>query len=561
MKKTEEEKQELTRRLFARLPELPESFEQDVLTWALPGSRYLFFKNGSEFSTAICTNCGKTVHFPRALLHTTQEERWSGRKHRDICPECGSIGITVASRYGHTGLMDSARYMLVQAAPGGGLWVRLFDVWRKYPNNTGPFETQRIERIRVYLNAETHERYRWKRNVVYAFGGKTQKVNWELSGCINSKTDANGYYNATRLFLAKNAATVKALADGGFLYADFPRIVERTEETGGVDLVRYLALYAVNPNIEKLIKFGFWWIVEERCNTRSWKYRKPMAKYINWRAKDLRGFFKGERMDVIRALAKYCHGVETFLEYEEMRPILNLGIDHEDFLRAWGYCPHRDLLKEVVPAMGTPARALKYVRQQMKRRKAKSEEQILNHWGDYVRIAHLCGITLRGKEYTPPDLYKAHDEMAALYRAQTEERIARETAKREKALAEKFAERLKVLKKYCFAGNGLLIRPCETPHEMTEEGVRLRHCVGTYLDRHANGTSNIFLIRKADEPGEPYYTLELSEELNRVVQWYGYEDNRNIPKDPAVEKFIKDWMQAVVLPLANKVKIRLAAAG
>ena len=83
---------------------------------------------------------------------------------------------------------------------------------------------------------------------------------------------------------------------------------------------------------------------------------------------------------------------------------------------------------------------------------------------------------------------------------------------------------------------------------MTEEGIRLRHCVGTYLQRHASGASNIFLIRKETEPDTPYYTLELSKELDRVVQWYGYEDNRTIPKDPAVKEFIGDWMAEIVLP-------------
>ena len=60
--------------------------------------------------------------------------------------------------------------------------------------------------------------------------------------------------------------------------------------------------------------------------------------------------------------------------------------------------------------------------------------------------------------------------------------------------------------------------------------------------------ATFFLIRKAEEPGVPYYTLELSKELDRVVQWYGYEDNRNIQKDPAVKEFIGDWMAEIVLP-------------
>ena len=70
---TKEEKQALTARLFAEMPELPEALEKDVRKWALK-ERYLFYTYDKKqgISTAVCTNCGKTVELKRVLRHTTQ---------------------------------------------------------------------------------------------------------------------------------------------------------------------------------------------------------------------------------------------------------------------------------------------------------------------------------------------------------------------------------------------------------------------------------------------------------------------------------------------------------
>ncbi len=502
------------------------------------------------------------MHFEgRELIHTTQDEmRYSKRGgYKAICPECRAVAITMAMRYGHKWLEDTARYMTMQAGKDGSLWLRLFTVRRRYPDNEGPFVTEHDERLRVYLNAETHTALRWKKMFEYdpkSVHGWSEK--WAISGKVNENTSSTDYYKAGDIKIANNEATVREIAKTPFRYADFFRMVA---DFPRMDKIAYLALFARNPNIEKLMKAGF------RAHVLEKVYGRPDCDVINWRAKDLRGFFRGENMPTIRAFRENGLSSREIKAYREMRALLGLGIEREDFQRARALHGYKEFIESMARELGTPARVQKYVRQQLNIAKKLTDKachaaymrtpkeiDIWNTWRDFVRMAVLCHIQLRGKELTPPDINKAHDEMAELYRVQKEAEKARKKAKEEAGLIADFAQRLQVLQPYTYIKDGLLIRPCETPHEMTEEGMKLRHCVGTYLHRHALGSSNIFLIRRESEPDTPYYTLELSERLDRVVQWYGYEDNRTIPKDPAVKKFINDWMAEIVLPKKQSKK-------
>lgn len=558
-KMTEAEKTALREMIFAKMPPLPKNLENDVMKYALPESRYLFFRNEKQgrkkFSTALCTTCGKTVRFEGThLQHTAQEKmRYSkNMEHKTICPECKAVAVTMAARYGRKWLTDTAHYMTIQATEDGGLFLRLFTVRRCYPDNVGPFVTKYDERLRVYLDAVEHKALRWKRVFEYDMKKRGFAEKWRLCGNVNANTNSTDYHNAGEIKIAKNAETVREIGKTPFRYADLPGMIKLNPN---MDMIAYLALFARNPNVEKLVKAGFREIVKERATYGT------ACDAINWRAKDLRGFFRGENMPTIRAFRENRLTAKEIKEYREMRQLLGLGIKREDFNRARRLHGYKKCMESMARELGTAARAQKYVRQQMSVAKKltdkacnaayalpPSEESVWDTWRDYVRIAAVCHIQLHGKELTPPDIYKAHDEMTELYRVQREVEESAKRAKEEARLMGDFEERMKVLQPYTYTKEGLLIRPCETPHEMTEEGIRLRHCVGTYLHRHASGASNIFLIRKAEEPGVPYYTLELSKELDRVVQWYGYEDNRNIPKDPAVKEFIGDWMAEIVLP-------------
>lgn len=552
---TKEEKQALTERLFAEMPELPEALGKDVRKWALK-EQYLFYTYDKKqgISTAVCTNCGKTVELKRVLRHTTQERLLEGREFRAVCPACREVGVTMEAWRGHKGLMDSALYMVIQAGAGGCLWVRVLEVRRRYPDSVGPFVTEYSERLRVYLNAETHAALRWKRSFEYdpaAAHGWSER--WALSGIVNSNMTTGDYYRFGKIQLKENAETEKELAKTAFRYADF---LKMAKEHPKMDKIMYLALFAKNQDVEKLVKAGFGEFVAEKCGAG----RGSETGTINWRAHDLKGFFRGESRDTISALRR-CRSLREAGQYLCMKKLLGLGVQGVDFGKARRLYEYRAFIQKMTGELGTVKRCEKYVRGQISAvekaaenacgrgiMRIPREEDIWDLWRDYTRMAHACGIELAGKELTPPDIYKAHDEMTELHRVQREAALAAKRRKEEEGLAGDFEKRLVVLQKFAYERGGLLIRPCETPHEMTEEGIRLRHCVGTYLQRHASGASNIFLIRKETEPDTPYYTLELSKELDRVVQWYGYEDNRNIQKDQAVKEFIGEWMAEIVLP-------------
>ena len=84
--------------------------------------------------------------------------------------------------------------------------------------------------------------------------------------------------------------------------------------------------------------------------------------------------------------------------------------------------------------------------------------------------------------------------------------------------------------------------PAASQQDLTDEGNHLHHCVSTYGQRHAEGKSAIFFIRRKSRPGESYYTLELDEEKLTVRQNRGL---RNCPRTPEVQAFEDLWLSWV----------------
>ena len=76
------------------------------------------------------------------------------------------------------------------------------------------------------------------------------------------------------------------------------------------------------------------------------------------------------------------------------------------------------------------------------------------------------------------------------------------------------------------------------------EGRELRHCVGTYVRRVANGTSRIVFVRRASAPDVPYCTVEISPDKDHtaMVQCYNAHDTHD--GDPNRKRFIREWAKA-----------------
>lgn len=154
---------------------------------------------------------------------------------------------------------------------------------------------------------------------------------------------------------------------------------------------------------------------------------------------------------------------------------------------------------------------------------------------DYWRACRTLGRDLNDHQARfPRNLIEAHDA------AMEQRRIAE--AKTETALVPRFRIRRRQLAKYIFAADGLKIIPAGSRAELQKEADALHHCVWTYAQRHAEGKTAIFFIRRTVEPGEPYYTLELDENKLKVRQNRGL---RNCGKTAAVQAFEDLWISWV----------------
>lgn len=292
--------------------------------------------------------------------------------------------------------------------------------------------------------------------------------------------------------------------------------------------VSYLRLWVQRPRVENLLVQGAGQLVQEmirRDCTNGQHYwggavNIPKLKDVNWREKRPAQML-GITKDAFRVAVQQKWNVKELAAYREIRErgenfnlekdmsiIRKLGMDHlEVLLKYKGEC-------QVI-------RSARYLLKQKKR-----DPITLT---DYWRLVVQNGGSLRNSSVKyPQNLKTAHDHESA-----------RQRYMEQQGYTEQFAERTVYLTVYSFESDGLLIRPVSSAEELYSEGKTLSHCVYSYLKRHVFGETAIMLIRKAEEPEIPFFTLELNEESMTVRQNRG---KHNCDRTTEVAAFEEKWL-------------------
>ena len=142
------------------------------------------------------------------------------------------------------------------------------------------------------------------------------------------------------------------------------------------------------------------------------------------------------------------------------------------------------------------------------------------------------------------DMTRLHDALIQIQIQEDQERKALQNAsEREKMeiLKKKF-DKLQEdrVKKFEYDGDDFCIR---VPHDLTDitrEGIILNHCVGGYVEKHAQGATNIIFLRSKADENAPFYTLEITNN-NRVVQIHG-KHNRWLGNNPEAVPFMYKYL-------------------
>ena len=139
----------------------------------------------------------------------------------------------------------------------------------------------------------------------------------------------------------------------------------------------------------------------------------------------------------------------------------------------------------------------------------------------------------------PKSLQVAHDRVMQLQKEKEMEE-----------LREAFCRRKAFLQPLAWEQDGILIRPVEDQKELIAEGKALHHCVGTYAKKHGAGECSILLIRRAEAPEVPWYTLNFNVKTGTVTENRG---SRNCDRTEEIKAFEQAWLEHI-RPILKKLQ-------
>lgn len=122
------------------------------------------------------------------------------------------------------------------------------------------------------------------------------------------------------------------------------------------------------------------------------------------------------------------------------------------------------------------------------------------------------------------DAVRMHNAIDALKREQDSERRAMWNMAEAERRKKEDEKRIKVDEKrkcYEYEDDTYVIRLPKDSNEIVREGSWQRICIGGYTSNHALGHTNLFFIRKKNEPDVPFYAIEMNN-YKEIVQIHGY---------------------------------------
>ena len=186
--------------------------------------------------------------------------------------------------------------------------------------------------------------------------------------------------------------------------------------------------------------------------------------------------------------------------------------------------------------------------------------QALTTWQDYLAMAERLHIDTSDEIiYRARKLRQRHDELVIQCEAGSLE-LQAENMDKKYPHVRSICEELQ--KKYAYADEDYLVIAPQNTFDIIKEGRMLHHCVGNdgagerYYDRIERRESFIMFLRRAEEPEDPYYTLEIEPD-GTVRQKRTLFDRQHEDIEQATE-FLQKWQKVIAARLTGQ-DLKLAA--
>lgn len=506
---------------FAHFPKsIDKSIHDYAKNVAFLWSRYAFtFREGKQ-QLGYCTHCEN--EFPT-----------TGLKHNTLtdCPHCSSECTVKASGRGRGRMLDEAYFVYYEKSciNPQAVIARGFYAVRDYTGDDYTKIETLIETKACYL-FEPGRSVLLHRPVWYSSSDRVMRgegYRWELGSSITSQAD-NSMANK-RCYVSQDSIR-QAVVGTPFQYSTWESYLDT-----GWDMVKFFDLYANYPCVEYLTKFGLDELVREKLNGQK------TYSAINWRAKNPLKVLKLSKQQLYEIKNSNITLTPLMLRIMQISSKEGSPIPLHEIDILINIIGDQFYVLQMILKYTTIKKAGAYLRKQL----AKNNKifyrgyEVLNTWRDYVSDCKKLEMDLLEESVLfPSDLHRAHQNTIKQVKVQADEE-----------LSELISNRLKTLESFRFESEGYMLRPAANSKELIEEGKALHHCVGTYADRYAKGKTDIFVIRRIDQPEQPFYTLEIQK--GYIMQCRG---SRNLQPTKELEPFIEAFKQAKLVDKKNKSK-------
>lgn len=317
------------------------------------------------------------------------------------------------------------------------------------------------------------------------------------------------------------------------------------------NLVDNLLIALRFPEIEQLFKLGA--IETARAIMRS-STPKAEIKY------QFGGFYNEKENGVLRKIGLTKPQLDVYISFDgswskkealkRMRKYFGDDLSHmdiESFKKYFKMCyTLSDRYINLTPVRDADIEELKFVKNicRIAQKHDAAYSIAADTLNDYSRLDYNTHPEIDWLFDDFSDLVRAHDAVNALRLRQEEENRARWNADAKERLKKQEEKRKKIDEErqvYNYEEEDFIIRLPNDLNEIINEGSKQKICIGGYTDRHANGQTNIFFLRRADVPHIPFYSIEMNNNKH-IVQIHGY-CNQWLGNDPDAIPTVIRWLR------------------
>ena len=504
---------------MSNVPQTPANPKRWADKHIMPHYLFYDYNNGRAKTQVRCTYCEKFSVIKKP-------------KNNDVlhCPKCGQKVIAKAQGRRAAYHEDRETCQVVQKISPHELVVRIYKLYWSYIKGKDTARKSAYEVMRIFVRSDDGKKVTIE--PYYYDSGYDSVTHWR-----------RGYHPGAlfgmECFISEETGVVylpgleKALQGTTWEYCALRQFYERTAIP--MQVSHYLKMYLRHPLlIERLTKVGFENIVADVV------YRHGFSDALDEMQARTHRILRVEKQDVsvlqeqkvgMPLLKKYqayvaihLRGRAELFQWQLHNEVSEIPTDIFQYMTAEKFMRYIDaqfpIYCEARPANGY---------------RDPTMETLVITYVDYLHMCRRQAYDIKEKSVLfPKNCAAAHDREA--------ERIQKiNDAQKNKAFGIAYAG---FARKAALSNEELQIVCPKRVNDLVAEGRALHHCVGSYVDRVAEGRCLIVFVRRVEEPEKPYVTVEVRN--GKIEQIHG--DHNSDPTEE-VKKFVDLWSRKV-LPMA-----------